>query len=143
METKKNISFRLRNIVTEQFATFEIDSIPDTHDLKSELQFAVNNEIRVVSCKMNFQFLHNSLPLVALTVVCNFDVEENSWKENILSAKKITLPRHFLEHLCVITVGTSRGILHAKTENTPFNRLMIPTLNVSSLVEKDVVFDIK
>ena len=143
MEAKKNISFRLLNIVTEQFATFEVENIPDNNNLKSELQFSINPDNRVVACKMNFQFLHNNQPIVVLAIVCNFDVEEKSWNENILSANKITLPKHFLEHLCVITVGTARGVLHAKTENTTFNRFLIPTLNVSNLVAKDVVFEIK
>ncbi|WP_269242979.1 hypothetical protein [Flavobacterium limnophilum] len=142
MDTKKTISFRLLNIVTEQFATFEIENLPENNDLKSELQFSINPENRIVACRMKFQFLHENQPIVVLTVVCNFDVEESSWNKNVVSNKKITLPRHFLEHLCVITVGTSRGILHAKTENTFFNRFIIPTLNVSTLVEKDVVFEI-
>jgi hypothetical protein len=143
MDKKKNISFRLLNIVTEQFATFEIENIPENNDLKSELQFSINPENRVVSCRMKFQFLHKNQPIVVLSVVCNFDVEESSWNSNIVSNKKITLPKHLLEHLCVITVGTARGILHAKTENTFFNKFMIPTLDVSNLVEKDVVFEIK
>lgn len=143
METKKNISFRLLNIVTEQFATFELENVPDNNDLKSELQFSINPDNREVACKMNFQFLHANQPIVVVTVVCNFDVEETSWNENVLSAKKITLPKHFLEHLCVITVGTARGVLHAKTENSTFNKFIIPTLNVSNLVEKEVVFEIK
>lgn len=142
MDKKKNISFRLLNIVTEQFATFEIENIPENNDLKSELQFSINPESRVVACRMKFQFLHENQPIVVLSVVCNFDVEESSWNSNIVSNKKIILPRHFLEHLCVITVGTSRGILHTKTENTFFNKFMIPTLDVSTLVEKDVVFEI-
>lgn len=143
MEAKKNISFRLLNIVTEQFATFELENIPDTNELNSELQFSINPENRVVACKMKFQFLHENQTIVVLTVVCNFDIEVNSWNNNIVSNKKNTLPKHLLEHLCVITVGTARGILHAKTENTFFNKFMIPTLDVSNLVEKDVVFEIK
>jgi len=142
MDKKKNISFRLLNIVTEQFATFEIENIPENNDLKSELQFSINPENRVVACRMKFQFLHENQPIVVLSVVCNFDVEESSWNSTIVSNKKITLPKHLLEHLCVITVGTARGILHAKTENTFFNKFMIPTLDVSTLVEKDVVFEI-
>ena len=143
MDKKKNISFRLLNIVTEQFATFEIENIPENNDLKSELQFSINPENRVVACRMKFQFLHENQTIVVLTVVCNFDIEVNSWNNNIVSNKKITLPKHLLEHLCVITVGTARGILHTKTENTFFNKFMIPTLDVSTLVEKDVVFEIK
>ncbi|AND65184.1 hypothetical protein AX766_12715 [Flavobacterium covae] len=143
METKKSISFRLLNIVTEQFATFEIDNLPDANDLQTDLQFSINPDNRLVACKMKFQFLHEKQPIVVLTVICNFDIEESSWNSNVISGKKITLPKHFLEHLCVITVGTSRGILHTKTENTTFNRFIIPTLNVSNLVAKDVVFEIK
>jgi hypothetical protein len=143
MEAKKNISFRLLNIVTEQFATFELENIPDTNELNSELQFSINPENRVVACRMKFQFLHENQTIVVLTVVCNFDIEVNSWNNDIVSNKKIILPKHLLEHLCVLTVGTARGILHAKTENTFFNKFMIPTLDVSHLVEKDVVFEIK
>jgi hypothetical protein len=143
METKKDIGFRLLNIVTEQFATFEVENIPDENELKSELQFSITPEKRVISCKMNFQFLHNQQPFLVLIAVCNFDIEEESWNKNVLSNKKITLPKHLLEHLCVITVGTSRGILHAKTENSSFNKFIIPTLNVTTLVEKDIVFEIK
>lgn len=143
MEGKKNISFRLLNIVTEQFATFQVENIPDNNDLKSDLQYSINPENRIVACKMKFQFLHENQPIVVLTIVCNFDIEETSWNNQVISNKKLTLPKHFLEHLCVITVGTARGVLHAKTENTFFNRFIIPTLNVSNLVEKDVVFDLK
>jgi hypothetical protein len=143
METKKNISFRLLNIVTEQFATFEIENLPDTNDLQTDLQFSINPDNRLVACKMKFQFLHEKQPIVVLTVVCNFDIEKSSWDTNVVSDKKLILPKHFLEHLCVITVGTSRGILHTKTENTTFNKFVIPTLNVSHLVAKDIIFDIK
>ena len=143
MDTKKNISFRLLNIITEQFATFEVENLTDTNDLKSELQFSINPENRVVTCRMKFQFLHQNQPIVVLSVVCNFDVEENSWNTNILSNNTIVLPKHFLEHLCVLTVGTARGILHAKTENTFYNKFLIPTLNASMLVEKDIAFNVK
>lgn len=143
MDTKKNINFRLLNIITEQFATFEVENIPDENDLQSDLQFSINPENRVIACQMKFQFLHASQPIIALTVVCNFDIEATSWNEYILLNKKITLPKHLLEHLCAITVGTSRGILHSKTENTSFNKFIIPALNVTSLVEKEVVFEIK
>jgi hypothetical protein len=143
MEAKKNVIFRLLNIITEQFATFEVENIAEDNNLQSDLQFSINPDNRIVICKMKFQFLTESQPFIALTVSCNFEVEESSWHENVLSNKKITLPKHFLEHLCVITVGTARGVLHAKTENSAFNKFIIPTLNVSNLVEKEVVFEIK
>jgi hypothetical protein len=41
----------------------------------------------------------------------------------------------------MITVGTCRGILHAKTENTKFNQFLIPTINVAELIKEDSVFE--
>lgn len=142
MDKNKNISFRLLNIVTEQFATFELENLQDVNELKSDLQFSINPENRVVTCRMKFQFLQEKQPIIVLTVLCNFEIELNSWKTNVASDKNIILPKHFLEHLCVITVGTSRGVMHTKTENTPYNKYIIPTLNVKNLVDKDVVFKI-
>jgi hypothetical protein len=36
------------------------------------------------------------------------------------------------------TVGTIRGILHCKTEGTPFNALILPPINVSEMVTGDL-----
>ena len=43
----------------------------------------------------------------------------------------------------MLTIGTTRGVLHSKTENTPFNSFLLPTLNVNELVKKDVVFKVE
>lgn len=43
----------------------------------------------------------------------------------------------------MLTIGTARGVLHSKTESTPFNSFLLPTLNVNELVKKDVVFKIE
>lgn len=42
----------------------------------------------------------------------------------------------------MLTIGTARGVLHSKTENTTFNQFLLPTLNVNELVQKDVIFKI-
>jgi len=38
----------------------------------------------------------------------------------------------------VVTVGTARGVLHNKTENTVFNRFIIPLLDATALIKEDV-----
>lgn len=42
----------------------------------------------------------------------------------------------------MLTIGTTKGVLHSKTENTTFNHFVLPTLNGNELVKNDVVFDI-
>jgi hypothetical protein len=54
----------------------------------------------------------------------------------------LIVPKGFLAHLAMITTGTSRGVLFAKTEATPFSKFIIPTLNVSEMIYEDAIFDI-
>ena len=42
----------------------------------------------------------------------------------------------------MITVGTLRGVLHAKTENTEFNEFFLPTINVTDLIKEDIRFNL-
>jgi len=40
------------------------------------------------------------------------------------------------------TVGTARGVLHSKTESTPFNGLIIPPINVEQIIQEDIVVNV-
>jgi hypothetical protein len=39
----------------------------------------------------------------------------------------------------MLCVGTLRGVLHAKTENSVYNKFYLPTINVNDLVKTDIV----
>ena len=41
-------------------------------------------------------------------------------------------------HLVLLTIGTLRGVLHCKTENTEFEDLKLPTINVNELIPNDI-----
>lgn len=53
----------------------------------------------------------------------------------------LVIPKGFLRHLAMLTVGTSRGILHAKTEGTCFNKYVLPTINVTLIIKEDATFN--
>jgi hypothetical protein len=38
----------------------------------------------------------------------------------------------------MLTIGTTRGVLHAKTEHTLFNQYLLPTINVNDIVKEAV-----
>ena len=54
-------------------------------------------------------------------------------------SKAYKLPKGLLTHLSVITVGTARGVLHAKLEKTKFEHFILPTMDISDLLEDDLV----
>ena len=51
------------------------------------------------------------------------------------------IPQEVLTHLLVLTVGTSRGIVHAKKPDWLTN-LVLPTINVSAVVTEDMIFEL-
>jgi hypothetical protein len=55
---------------------------------------------------------------------------------------KIVIPRNTALHLAAITYSTTRGVLHAKTENTPANQLFLPLTNLENIITEDVRFEI-
>jgi hypothetical protein len=77
-----------------------------------------------------------------IQVSCHFTIEENSWTSFIQNEnKKLVVPKEFLAHLAMITTGTTRGVLFAKTEATPFSKFIVPTLNVAEMIKEDASFD--
>ena len=138
-------SFVLRGIQTEQFAT--IDGIfkgNETVNIQTNLDFGINEEHRLIGCIVKFQFEVQNQPFIVIGVKCNFEIEPTSWDGFInKELKTIEFPKEILCHLAVITIGTARGVLHAKTENTPYNRLFLPTINVNHLLKENIIFNLE
>ena len=144
---KKNndiISFSLRKINTEQFAIIEnAFKENETINLQAGIDFKINVENKLIGCFTRFQFQINNTPFLILNVKCEFIIKEASWNEFIDKEKKlVNLSKALISHLAVISVGTSRGVLHAKTENTKFNSFFLPTVNVNEFVKEDLSFPI-
>jgi hypothetical protein len=47
-----------------------------------------------------------------------------------------------MAHLAMITTSTCRGVLFAKTEGTEFYKFIIPTLNVTGMINEDAEFEV-
>lgn len=141
-----NVGFTLRKINTEQFATIDKE-ILDGEEIEVQLNFGsgfgINKENKLVACFLNIQFELEETPFIILKLNCDFEIEEKAW-DGFINKKtnKIKFPKGFLQHLTVITVGTARGILHSKTEDTPYNKFYLPTINVSEMITKDEEFSL-
>jgi hypothetical protein len=134
------IGFNLVSIKTEQFAVFtEHFQEKKKVDLTTNFQFKLNGETHAIGVFATFQFEQGKKVFIKLMVSCHFDIKQNSWSE-FLSEREIRIPANFIRHLSMLTVGTSRGILHVKTEGTLFNDFILPTINLSELIREDVVF---
>lgn len=139
------ISFKLHTIKTEQFAIIEdIYNENDPVQLQSNYRFGSITAENLVAVIVNYKFRSPNGVFLTIEVSCFFKIKPESW-ESIYNAEKLelTLPKEIATHLLVLVIGTARGVLHAKTENTPYNRFFLPTLNVSENIKEDVVIGVQ
>jgi hypothetical protein len=137
------VGFALQGIRTEQFAIFEENFANKKEtDLGTELQFKIDQENKQIGVFLGFEFIQGKKVFLKIQVSCHFKIVENSWINFIQKEKsKIVVPKGFLAHLAMITTGTTRGVLFAKTESTPLSKFIVPTLNVAEMIKEDASFD--
>lgn len=134
------VGFALKGIKTEQFAIFEENYSPKKEtSLGTELQFKLDQNNKQIAVFLGFEFLQGKKVFLKIQVSCHFKIEESSWS-SLIQENKLIVPKGFLAHLAMITTGTSRGVLFAKTEATPFSTFIVPTLNVAEMIKEDVSF---
>lgn len=142
MEKKVEIGFKLIHIKTEQFALLEDNYTPDMPiNFITSLNFKMNSKDKVIGSFVDFAFEQEKKTIIKIQVSCHFKIENNSWKDFLNDGlSTITIPKGFLSHLAMLTVGTTRGVLFAKTEGTEFSKIIIPSINVTAIVKEDAEF---
>jgi len=141
-DANNKINFSLLKIKTEQFAVFE-DSFDKNEviNLTTNLTFGLNIEDKVFVVTPKYTFETAGKPFIALQISCFFKIDDITWK-GFIKKKQIVFPKAFIAHMAMITVGTSRGILHTKTEETSFNEYLLPPLNVAEMIGENLIFDV-
>lgn len=144
-EKEDGIGFILRKITTEQFAIIESSYKSGSEiDLKVGLGFGINFSNNIISVLFSTTLIQEEAPFLILEVGCHFNVADKAWRSFYDKSKTgLIVPKEFMSHLVVLTIGTARGVLHVKTESSPFNEFLLPTLNVTELVKKDVPFSVE
>lgn len=145
MSKTSPVPFRLIKVNTEEFATFpDVEQIEGEIDLQTGISYSIDDKGHAVKCVARFQYECADKVFILLQASCEFEIELKTWnKWHSKKEELVTIPQNFSSHLAVITIGTARGIFHAKTEHTVFNKYLIPTINVTNFVKEDIVINIK
>ncbi len=138
MDKGYNVPFKLNRIVTVQFAAFPDVKVDDDQvNLETSLKFAADEQ-QQVRVSVSIRFDSNEKVFLLLEIACDFEIQSEAW-ESFLKPEGFIVPKALMSHLAVIAVGTTRGALHAKTENTSFNSFIVPTINVSEMITEDIL----
>lgn len=143
--SKLPVAFAIKSIETVEFATIK-DAYKDGEKvgITSGFNLGLSNEDHALKVQFNLSFICEDRPFIILKVACDFSIEPKGFETfNNSQRDKITIPKAFLAHLAVLTVGTARGVLHAKLDKTEFGQFLLPSLNISQMFENDVVFDLE
>jgi hypothetical protein len=139
---EKNVEFSINKITTEQFAVVENSFAPEKEiSLFSGFRFGVNKDEKTVDAYSLFRFEQDANPFLLIEVGCRFLIRDESW-EQLKSDNKVTITKGFITHLLTITTGTTRGVLHAKTEGSKFNQYLLPTINLAEAIKEDIIIDV-
>ena len=131
----------MSGIDVSEFAVLQ-NNIEDIKKIKfnTGLQFGVSDEISSIVCHVIIEFLDDSDKiLVKLKTDNHFKIKPEDW-ETFKNDSDITIPRNFLTHISMISVSTTRGVLHCKTENTSYHNFILPLIDVNSMIQSDETF---
>ncbi len=144
MDTKNQafnpVGFRLHKITTEQFALLpeQYDATFQEVELSVGLKFGMNDTERLIAAFVKVQFVNNGKIFLLVEIGHHYMIEPQAWQTLKPEGQKLTLPKSFAAHLVVLAIGSMRGYLHAKTENTSLSQLILPTVNVNEMVISDI-----
>lgn len=120
----------------DQFAIL-CEDCKDEVGMNVSLNFKYGDEGKKVACVVAFDFTSESEKVMVLKMTCEFEIQVDDWK-TLHNDKEVVIPKDLLEFFTVHTIGTARGVLFCKTENTQFNYIVIPPINVSEMGISDL-----
>lgn len=140
MSEEKKVGFRFLGLTTEQFAVFE-ENFKDTNtpSFQLALDFKIKRSEKRFGCFISSTFELRKKPFLKLEVGCNFQILDKYW-DSFNKGDEIVFPKKFVQHLAAISVSSTRGVLHAKTEGTKYNKFFLPLINVQQLIKEDITF---
>ncbi|MDE6378339.1 MAG: hypothetical protein K2K72_06310 [Duncaniella sp.] len=127
----KNLKASLRGVSVEQFATLFEPASSDRIELELTIPVKTNYDERSFAIGANIQYLEDGKPFMVAEAFCHYIIEKECWdtlSEN--STKNAIIPGETMDNLTRISVSTLRGIICAKTENTPFSKFFLPLLEI-------------
>ena len=130
--------FRMFRINVAQFATLTKELPTGELGFNVELSYKYANEGRIIACSTKFDFTSKSEKVLVIEVVCEFEIADEDWA-TFTQGDTIVIPKDLLKFFAVHTIGTTRGIMYCKTENTSFSKIIIPPLNIAEMVQGDMI----
>lgn len=141
--TYNQLGFAFTGLRTASFATIDrAYKKTGVTNLITGLGFGLDIDDHTVTCTTKFAFeKKKDQPFLILEVQSLFEIKKEDFLDKVKQDENTYLiPKGLAIHFVVLTVGSARGVLHAKTEGTVYNQYLLPTINVKEMLQEDVIF---
>ena len=140
---KKGISFIIDRIETTEFATID-ENFNEDHEigLSANVIPGINISNKAIGLETKFSFSQGENTFLIIAVNIWFKIEEDCWASLIDTENNINVNKKDIGHLAMISIGTIRGVLHSKIEKTKYNKIVLPTVDTTLLINKDLSFNL-
>jgi hypothetical protein len=144
MATYNQLGFALTGLKTISFATIDVaHKKTGETNLMTGLGFGLDIDDHTITCNAKFSFERKTdQPFLLLDVRALFEIEKNDFNTKMKQVdNSYRITKALAIHFAVLTIGSARGILHAKTEGTIYNDYILPTIDVKSMFDEDVILN--
>ena len=130
----QTIPYKIGQIKISQFAIFP-DKYINGEEVQIHASFSFGHSVTLdsIRCTAAFSFLQKEELLLTSETQCFFDIAPEGIEQ---LRKEHEIPVDFLRYMASIVTGTVRGIIHAKTEGTVLNAIILPPINLVNMIEK-------
>lgn len=131
------IPYRIEKIETKQFAIFQEElSLDNDFNISTEFNFSISNDCSHIRCITLIKYEQNNNTILILELACHFLIAQEGI-DQIIEHGKIEV--NFLRYMATIVIGTARGVIHAQTQSTKLNVLVLPPINLIPIITDDMV----
>jgi hypothetical protein len=133
------LEFALKGMRTAQFAFFS-DEFLSKEKVEYNISFDFKFDIqhRQTMVLLGLVYSQGKKMLCKLNTETSFEIRESSWNAFRKTEAGRIIPKSALAHFAHLALGSARGILHSKTENTALHAIILPLINVLEMIHEDV-----
>ena len=134
---ENQIKYRFRRMELEQFAMFKENYNKDIKEVQfqTEVQFSFYKGISVLCCRISVDMSAIDKPLAKIVLKSFFEIHPDSLKL-LLKEDKIVFPPVPLVQFASLCYGAIRGVLFAKTQDTPLAGYVLPPVYFGNIIDK-------
>lgn len=132
----KSIPYRIERIENVQFAMFPHDFQNGQEvNVQTNCGYNVRSDLRQIRNVISVKFVQGDKLLLIAELACYYNVAPKG-AEIIKTDGKVSV--EFLRYMGSISVGVIRGVIHAKTEGTVLNPIVLPPVNLEEAIKSDM-----